>query len=412
MAIMTYEQFYELTYDRFNRRGTELTAIDEALNAYQVRHTREGVRRIQVAFNTWVQVQGGADWTKHTRNSKKGFTKLNGQLSDFLSDRPVDFTAMRNVHASRRGALKRILGGQKKLVVKRSTQLLTGKAVTTAILDTKKAVNALGAAPVRHAVQSSVAEEAVHSMLKGLFNTEIIAEIQGELMQGFIREMVTAVTPFLGHIKSGVKAFGYAGLAARDAYRQSTVRDQAQQVLSGDPQAAVEAILEILERAKNQHLTSAAISATEFVARCGATLADGGVASGAVIGAASAMAKLVQNVYVVGRDYNEKQKANVILASDAELTSTIFKVNPLLGAYYIAFGEAQDLVNLVGNEVGTRDWQEFIEFGHDRWIKPLKERARAVIFDARFEVEGLEVQGTGLIDGTKQNLMNAVGIRS
>jgi hypothetical protein len=411
MAIMLFEQWYELTHETFNFRGSELTAIDEALKKFHAASASASARAtakasLKTALDKWIK-KNGANWRSESRNEKGGFSKLLGQMEDLEGPTARDVEFQKYIADARRGAMKRIFAGRK-LSVKRSTVAMALGSVGTALEDTRSAVSKLNGGG--SSVTSSAAERIVQELLKGLFHTDIISEITGELTKGFMGHMIAAVTPFVGHIKSGGEAIAYTALAARSAYRESEVRDHAVGALDGDPRSAVEAILELQGRSTSENGRKAAISGTEFVARSGAALLDGGIGTGAAIGAASAMAKLINNIYVIGRDYTEKRKANVLLESDEPLTARLFKVNPVLGAYFITYGETSDLANILSGDLKSRDWQELVEWLAKTHIEPLKARARQLIFDSRFEIDGLTVRGTGFIDGTKQAVMDKLSL--
>lgn len=73
MAVVSYEQWYSLTYERFNWRGSELTGVDNALKAYHPAPGEPTGQRPKMALDTYIAylAKNNPDWQKSSRRSRR-----------------------------------------------------------------------------------------------------------------------------------------------------------------------------------------------------------------------------------------------------------------------------------------------------------------------------------------------------
>ncbi len=411
MAVMSLERWLEETHETFNFRGTELTAIDNALRDYHQTRSNESLRKLRVAFNAWTSKQG-LNWEQSSRNGKGAFTKLNRQITEAQRDTPSAATLAFQKHISeaRQDALKRIFLG-KRLVMKTSAKAWTVQKVASVAQDSLKVAKvslpSASIAPSASSVPEPV-KKIVYEAVKQVFDADQVEEVVAFLGINFMNQLVTSVAPFVGHIKSGGKALVEWAKTARSQYRLSDARDHQRGLLKGDPREACAGLIEILERDRNEHATKASMATAELGARTVASFLDGGAATGSAIGLASSISNLMHQVYLLGREYRDLKAANALLAQATSLDRRLFTANPLLGAYYIWFGETSDLVAILADDLGTQDWMDEVEFINSHHIARLKELSLIVMNDARFEIENMPYPPAGLVDRMARDAKKAL----
>ena len=112
---------------------------------------------------------------------------------------------------------------------------------------------------------------------------------------------------------------------ARDLYKSDYYLEG---VLPGDPQAAAEAVVVIIKRFLAANTADAVRNTAAASTKIAGLFADMGTATTAAIGTASALSKLIQELYILGRDYTEMKAGNKRLLDPGSLDMTIFKPAP------------------------------------------------------------------------------------
>jgi len=152
----------------------------------------------------------------------------------------------------------------------------------------------------------------------------------------------------------------------------------------GDPEAAFDAVLVIVQRNLEAQIGDASITTVAFGLQTGLFFADGGVVSGPAVGAASAIAKLLSQIIQFARDLKEMKNANEQLAR-GPWGVTLFKTCPLLGCYLIACSETSAVLNLMADEFGGDQWVDKIELLKAK-ADPAIAKASELIRASRYEI--------------------------
>ena len=134
----------------------------------------------------------------------------------------------------------------------------------------------------------------------------------------------------------------------------------------------------------------ASISTADFTAKALLTLADGGVASGPIVGAATALANLTHKIYLFGREYQESKSANKILADPSKLDCKLFEAKPLLGCYMICCSTLSDIINMGVYEFGRPGWMEEVEALKRDHFDPVRQTADAFMRNSPYVINGME----------------------
>jgi len=317
---------------------------------------------------------------------------------------------------ARRQHLVNLFSGRK-LETKKLIAASSAATVASDAAGVASATAAAGTTAVAPGARSGAraAESEIKELLGGLFNldTSILEEIAVEIGAEALTATVGALSeaaPFLGTTVSGTRAMVAWGKTARDAHRKRKVGKQADGVLPGDPAAAVAAVERLVARERNMN----ALIATRLTAQASVqatadalTIAEVGTApvtfgGTAVLAAPTAMVgpaasvvgsslALVHRLYLIGRDYNEKRKANKRLAQPSTLDASIFGVCPILGCYLLTCADTSQIINIPLDRMLTDPkFMDQVERMNKDKVQPLLVRASKLIIDHRFTLSGLE----------------------
>ena len=234
---------------------------------------------------------------------------------------------------------------------------------------------------------------------------DVVAAVHSEVLHSLISEM----TPFLGILTSSVKAASSwkAVVAnARDLYKADYYM---QGVLPGDPSAAAAAVNTTVERFLAANTADATRNTASAATKVAGLFADLGTATTAAVGAASALAKLLQELAILGRDYKEMKAGNEILADPSKLDMDVFKVCPLLGCYLLSCSDTSNVANFFVADIGMPGWMDKVEKMKKEQLDPLIKNANKAIVVSHLRLDGLKSdKGTfkskGTLDRLKDNL--------
>ena len=159
-------------------------------------------------------------------------------------------------------------------------------------------------------------------------------EVADYLGREVLGDLVKGMAPYAGILTSGANAIFQFGKLAQAASRRMDVHDCRSAVREGDPDKAVIAIERVLSRDITRRATQGTMAGFEAIAR-GASTALGGPAAETIAAGVMSIAKLTFQVYIIGRDFQEKAQANDIMSGAEPVTYTVFDKYPLLGCYYV-----------------------------------------------------------------------------
>lgn len=303
-----------------------------------------------------------------------------------------DARARQAIVEARRQFMRQLFGGTKLV-----TDDYVGEQVISETLQAAKDVGekvkdcVLGS-PATNPLKE-LARNQVLLLLQDIFDTTEISEIIEELTEGVVGDIVEAITPFLGAIKTGAKGLVYLGLAAKEAWKAHKTSQQEVAVLPGDPRAAVQALREVIVRDGTQKAITSLRSLATAGLQVGGVFVDGGVATGPAFGLANSLAGLAQKIFVIARDYKEKKRVNAILAVPENIDAQVFMVCPILGAYYLACADTSMIINLLVEEIGSDHWMDDVEKLVKESINPLVETAVDKLTHYRFKLKRIGEHG-------------------
>ncbi|MBV8880829.1 MAG: hypothetical protein JO332_12735 [Planctomycetaceae bacterium] len=240
----------------------------------------------------------------------------------------------------------------------------------------------------------SAGKEAAESLLKKLFDgmdwVQVIPLV-GDALHQIQKEVTTFLSaiPCLGSIEGGAKAIWYFGNAAERAWTSHKCAQSAAVIRAGDPRAACHAVVEIIDRARNENIVKGSINATHAAASAGMFFVDGGAISGPALSAAKTCANLCQSLYLWGRDIKEMIKGNEALGNADELNADVFKISPVLGAYLMTESNTSDLLSFMISDIGLPQWMSKIESLLPE-LNYVQDEAGKLIRKSRLGLEGLQ----------------------
>jgi hypothetical protein len=413
---MTFAQWMKDTAAFGRSRSKELQAVDQAFKKYELAAENSAGsvlnerRALGGALEAWKQAQKakGQDWRTSVRNSKKTVELLDAELGTVIVGKgglnsrgelvidPAELKARQEIARAIKDNTKTMFLGQK-LTVKTTKALSDLSSVRSSLAEFKKKVGEIRS-PAQAA--SPGLSQQVQSMVTSVLGGSAGAEVAHVLGTGFIGEIVTSATPFVGAIKSGVSAISKWGSAAAGLWKRHKLNGADGSFAAGDPQAAFEAIVRIQTREVHAYATEASIHTLAAGAKAAFTAADFGAVSGAVLGAAETLAVMMQKLYLWARDCSEIEEANGLILQGV-FDFTLFKSCPLLGCYLIASSDTSAIVNMAVGDYGRAGWKFEVEVMVKN-AQPVFDKARTVIHDSRFEIVGLSGMKGSVVDRTKK----------
>jgi len=241
---------------------------------------------------------------------------------------------------------------------------------------------------------SAAGKEAAESLLKKLFDGMDwvqVLPLLGDALHQVQKEVTSFLSaiPCLGSIESGAKALLYFGKAAERAWVSHKTEQASAVIRAGDPRAACLAVVEIIDRARNENLVKGSINAVHAGASAGMFFVDGGAISGPAAAAAKTAANLCQSIYLWARDIKEMIKGNEQLSDPDNLTADVFKISPILGAYLMTESQTSDLVSFMISDIGLPDWMSKIELLLPQ-LHYVQDKSGKLIRSSRLHLTGLK----------------------
>jgi hypothetical protein len=216
--------------------------------------------------------------------------------------------------------------------------------------------------------------------------SDVVTALTGEVLHSLISEMTPLIGVFTSSIKS-VNSWRAVVGNARDVYKSDYYLEGA---LPGDPQAAAEAVVVIIKRFLAANTADAVRNTASASTKIAGLFADMGTATTAAIGATSALSKLIQELYVLGRDYTEMKAGNKLLADPGTLDMNVFKVCPILGCYLISCSDTSNVANFFVADMGLPGWMDKVEAMKKNQLDPLIKNANKAIVSSHLTLNGLQ----------------------
>ena len=413
--IPTYDQWMKDTHSLVRPRSEFLKKLDEAIKTQK----KDAIR---TALDRWrfEQSKLGKDWRKSVRNEKGAVTNLYRAVSD-LDKRKLtaeELEALKYISRQQSLALqKQFLGAQLKFKPTTLMGLANGagskwerfkagasaakdgaspaKGIYSGISNTVKGAQTLqqgGKAAVTTAAKQSMTgnfdtikrsvTEFCHTLCPGLDPNHVFTALH----LGSVETFATNLAPFVGAVSSGGKAIvGWIGVAKR-CWDGIKIADSRYAIAAGDPEAAFDALLELIDRDIKSEAGKASVATVAFTGKTLGFFCDAGAVTGPTIGLLETLAGIFQTVVEYVRDYKECQAGNEMLRVGA-LNFELFTVCPLVGCYFLVIQDHSTIINFAVGDYGTPNWMFDVE-ALVKKIEPVLAKAREYIRTSRLEIPG------------------------
>lgn len=389
MSFISYNQWMTGTKLGLTKpRSAKLKKVDIALEQYDLLRTQKQVSHLRTAFNTW-KLSKGVEWEESKRNHKDYVTKMEAMLnqSDLMLS-PMDAILeeqsklLQNLFRERKLHSRSLFGLGKK---KKATALNQLKKVSDGVSAVEEAVKG---GTVEGSSDGGGMQKAVLNLVSELFNNvgtidEIKEEIAAELGGNFLTDLIAEMVPYAGVLRSGYNVIDNWKKTAKYAYSKHKVNKVAYVAKAGDATKAVKAIDECLERQIKHYGIKTMRSTVSFSAKVAVHATGAGGLGDPIIGGVSAMASIMQLIYEIGVDFQEKKAINKLINSGEPLDYRVFDVCPLLGAYYMVCTNTSDVIDIMNENYGTAEWINDVE-DLAKKLETIKKAARKVIEKHRY----------------------------
>ncbi len=307
----------------------------------------------------------------------------------------ADFTAMRTISQARNNNLRNMFEGTNLSFGKWARE----KSVKNALSDAKSVGSNIktmvkgiqtGSTTAATMPNFGLVQQHAHELIQISMNlhdmSDVVQALTSEVLQQLVHEMVPLIGVLTSTYKS-VKSWRAVVMNARDLYKSDYYLEG---VLPGDPQAAAEAVIVIIKRFLAANTADAVRNTAAASTKIAGLFADMGTATTAAIGAASALSKLIQELYVLGRDYTEMKAGNKRLESPDTLDMTCFQDCPLLGCYLISCSDTSMVANFFVADMGLPGWMDKVEKMKKTQLDPLIKNANKAIVSSHLTLNGLK----------------------
>jgi hypothetical protein len=406
--IMSHREWMNITSGGIaSVRSSELKAVDAALAKYDSARIEPNKQALLAALMKWMQSKGNA-WKTSVRNRHQGVEILYAQLTGVgkVKITGKEMVGLSHVRDEGRAIINDLFRGKQLRWRSDFGQKLADEkwGVRVNVPSAVRSIKELAPKPTG---APSTAAKLADDLYKDLVPPEILGDvttaINGILPQ-FMQDLAASLTPFVGVIASGGGAVWSTTKAIRGKWRLEWSQHHAAHSLAGmEPAAAFGALSRILDRELNNEIFGASVSLADFGGKLAGVLADGGTATNAAVGLATAVVKLMNIIRIIVRDVVERNEANRRMAGGL-VDRSIFGAAPIVGAYMICCVPASVLASAIFEDAfGQPGWQSRVEHAVATHHGPLKEQARRVVQAHRFWIPELQ-NSQGFLEVNKKKL--------
>lgn len=403
---LTYEQWLQGTgLNVFKPRNSALKAVDQAILQYQQSRSENDLWRVRNVFEDWKRSEGPM-WRSSERNRKQAITLLDRDLFKLTDARTYQLTHMRitelmalaEVAKSRKKVLESLFA-KKQVTLKAAKlpgQLAKAGAKVTGCCQQAEAWLSSNKKSGRPA--GDMAREKMIAMATTFFGVtglEQLGTLGGVILE-ILGKCALSVPPVVGHIKDGYDLFTGWAKAGSSLYTQHNISDRSYTIDTGVPSNAFAGLKKCLEAETRNEAVSATNATSSFALKTGLAFVDGGVISGPVVGAVSAMAEFAHTLYLLAMEYRATQAINRCL-SEGTLDVRLFKTYPLMGCYLLVSATLSDLIPI--DSFGTPGWMDYIENTHQQVFAGIYGAASGLIEKSPWEIIGLPKRAAGTACG-------------
>jgi hypothetical protein len=405
MALsITYDQWMKSTHSLIKPRSASLKRIDQAI---QFRDQGETKR----ALIAWIDEQNSKrqDWQRSVRNEKGMVKKLYDELGILgaapafasIGAEDADKAAKAEIRREHQLAAAKMFTGReikfkdsywgisRQKCKEQATKIERAKNATKNVGKTAFGVGKNIVAPtavtgggIAWSLKTVIQE--IMGDLPAATHNEIIQQVFGASVENFVFE----VAPLIGMISSGAMATKDWVGVARNIHAATQMEARTVDVRAGDPAAALQAIVAVIDREIKRQAADAAIHTTAFSAKAVAAAADFGTATTAAIGVVESVAILLNTLVDLVTDAKQMVAGNKLI-QEQKIDLDLFNTCPILGCYYIVIQDHSTIMNFEISNMGRENWRQEAE--RLRYaMQPVLAKAAKLIANARIGIVGME----------------------
>jgi hypothetical protein len=218
----------------------------------------------------------------------------------------------------------------------------------------------------------------------------VIHEIK-EIIGRQLFDAISSAIPYLGTIKEGAAVMNHLKTIAMHEVNTLRVKSARVYTRPGDVQAAINAVIQMLNSERVDLGIDLAGSSATFAAGIGTLGADGGAVQ-VITSVAVTGAKLIRTIHSFVADHLAMTKTNKMLKSAAganmPLLETLISF-PLLGAYVISTLETSTILELNIMDI-NQPFFKFLTEHNNKKIETIRTSAVRILEESRFEITQTE----------------------
>jgi hypothetical protein len=410
IKLIPHKEWMTRTASIGRRRSPLLKALDEKLAVDERFGGGDSRWRVEQALKAWQQSKG-KNWNKSVRDKKGAVTELHNLLSANVDKNALVFVTAElaretaNVEAQ---FLGKQITWKNDFRGKLNSNLVKPHSSDFALYLPVKQFASSGSENKYGTLGNTVgAGSNAASLLKALLQDIVPSDMQAEvvlqisqILPEAMADFTASCAPFAGIVSSaGVTLWNVKNtiISTRTVSKAKVNLHNSLAGKSGT--AAIESLIEALERERNADIYSMGVSAAELGGKIATLAVDGGIATNTAISLTCNILKLLNIARIVYNDIVEKKAANVALKTKIDIS--IFETSPLVGCYWLKIAPQNVMLSGVYDKIGKAKWQDNSEDAY-KSLLPLREAAQTVIGHHRFEIRELNEHPGGMI--MKQNL--------
>lgn len=390
LGIPTLQQWLADTSVSRRIRSSELKQVDKAIGAYNTARTPENVGAIRIALAKWIEAKG-AGWQSNDRNAppKRPISTLFDLVQKLKARLPPE----------ERAAVQHIIAQQQTLLYRNFQNAhlaLPGFNTAGEIEFAKHKIEAAAAAAAK--APSTMAKAEAAAAANEMFGSQVkdaaafaawVAQEAGLASLEVVAQNVWDMLPFISIAAGAAKVLMQTAMTVRAAYKVYDVHSSRSALAQGGPQAAVNALMTLLQRELANNVTKTAITTAGFAANTALHAAKGaGAIVAPAVGAAATAAQAARVVALFAMQVHEAILMHKALKNPKDIGFDTIQRAPLLGCYLLVGASDSELLAITWSEFGQAgSMNEVAALLKD--LKTVMDRAADVIQDAPFKLTGL-----------------------
>jgi len=405
-TVMSHKDWMSRTYSYTKARSSLLKAVDQSLKFYEQYPQHPNFLAIKENLKNWKDSKKPlGSWVSNARNAKGAVRELWDQLHQGQRSTPQDQVALDGAVTALKEARKAFLvtlftGTQLKshnfISAGKDAQKLGSKLKSdiASVKDIKKSGNSqeLGKQAFTGKLYTN-AWDNIKEVFQGaefsdvLNNQEFVDEVTS-VIGGSLEELSTGMVAGAGLVKSSVKTIWFGYKTKKSHSKLTTLQSGEQYINSGDPQAALNAVQNLIARDIAKNSSILVTHGAETGAKAGGMFADLGAGTTAIAGLTGTIVRLLINISFMATDWKERYYANKMLKNPASIDASIFHKSPVLGCYFLVSADTSMIVSLLFDDIITSASFKDVITDASKRLDPVLKIASHSLYAHRFRLTG------------------------